>query len=539
MASGADKTQAVLLTPAEMGEADRLTIARGIPGIDLMERAGEAVACAAQAMVPDKGAVLVLCGPGNNGGDGFVAARLLASAGHRVALTLLKDPAGLTGDARSAFERMGADLCTRSLLALSEGGAPGEAGAAVEGDLVARACHASLKSVDLVIDALFGAGLDRPLAGPVRALAEAVNAAGKPVLAVDLPSGLHGQTGAILGEAVKACATVTFFRKKPGHVLFPGRRLCGTVEVAQIGIQPDVLDQIAPDQFENGPELWGAAWPQPAEEGHKYQKGHAVVFGGPMASTGAARLAAGAALRAGAGLVSLASPPGAMMVNACHLTAIMLKKVAGVDGIRDLLADRRLNAVLIGPGYGVGPDTCAAVHALLTAGRACVLDADALTSFEAAPEDLFCQIKATAASVLLTPHEGEFARLFPDLGASCHGGSKLERARLAADRSGACVVLKGPDTVIAAPDGRAAINTNAPPFLATAGSGDVLAGLATGLLAQDVPGFEAACQAVWLHGEAGREAGPGLIAEDLAEALRSVVRALVRALVDKDAGAGC
>lgn len=504
----------VLLTPAEMGQADRITITGGVPGIELMEKAGQAVASAATKMIPATARISILCGPGNNGGDGFIAARCLAAAGHTVRVHLLEAAETLTGDALQAYVRMSAQNVPAQMVV-------------PDGEGTAPALSAELEHADLIIDALFGAGLDRPLAGSARALAEAVNRSGRPVLAVDLPSGVNGATGADLGAAVKADATVTFFRRKPGHLLDPGRCLCGPVSVADIGIKADVLGRIAPATFHNVPELWLGDWPRPDPLGHKYTRGHAVVFGGPMSATGAARLSAGAALRAGAGLVTLASPPDAMMVNACHLTAVMLKKVSGPEAMDALLADRRFNAVLIGPGYGVGERTRAAVTAILKQNRATVLDADALTSFADHAEDLFALIGDTPAPVLLTPHDGEFARLFPDI-----EGDKLARARRAAGRSGAIVLLKGADTVVAAPDGRAAINDNAPPFLATAGSGDVLAGISAGLLAQGVPGFEAASQAVWLHGEAGRVAGPGLIAEDLAPALKTAIRALV----DKTAG---
>jgi len=497
--------KAALLSPVEMGEADRKTIEGGVPGIDLMERAGQAVAREAGKRLKKGAEAIVLCGPGNNGGDGFIAARCLSAAGFKVDVRLLKPPLGLAGDAAAAFTRMNLPH-----------------GSTHEGDLVAGDLIAALKAADLVVDALFGAGLDRPLTGAAAKLVDAVNAAEKPVLAVDLPSGVNGADGTIAGAAIRAQATVTFFREKPGHVLYPGRGHCGAIAVADIGIADDVLDQIAPDTFVNGPDLWLEAWPQPDPCGHKYHRGHAVVLGGPVTATGAARLSAGAALRAGAGLVTLASPPGAVMVNACHLTAVMLHKLTGPEAISELLADRRLNAVLIGPGYGVGERTRTAVSDILKSARATVLDADALTSFADCPEVLFDMIRGGAAPVILTPHEGEFSRLFPGL-----GGGKLAKARQASSRSGAIVVLKGADTVIAAPDGRAAVNRNAPPWLATAGSGDVLAGIATGLLAQNVPGFEAAAQAVWLHGEAGAVAGPGLIAEDLAPALKPAIRTLV------------
>jgi len=505
MTAEKSRKNAVLLTPEEMAEADRLTIAAGVPGIVLMERAGQAVARAVAKLVEPGGAVLVLCGPGNNGGDGFIAARCLAAAGYRVEARLLNAVDALKGDALEAFERMSM-----------------EAAQILEGDRIAGDLVEALARADAIVDALLGAGLDRPLQGAAADLVSAINQGGKPVLAVDLPSGVRGADGAVQGVAIRARATVTFFREKPGHLLFPGRGLCGDVTVADIGIRPAVLDQIAPVTFINSPDLWLGTWPRPDPVGHKYSRGHAVVFGGPVTATGAARLSAGAALRAGAGLVTLASPSDAVLVNACHLTAVMLKKLAGVEAIQGLFADSRLNAVLIGPGYGVGDTTRLAVAGILKAGRATVLDADALTSFSECPDTLFEAIRDNSEPVILTPHDGEFTRLFPEL-----DGGKLERARAAAAKSAAIIVLKGADTVIAAPDGRAAINGNAPPWLATAGSGDVLAGIAAGLLAQGVPGFEAACQAVWLHGEAGREAGPGLIAEDLAPALKPAICALV------------
>ncbi len=486
-----------LLTAAEMGRADRLAAAAGVPGMTLMEAAGRAVAGAAAALAP-AGPVLVLAGPGNNGGDGFVAARLLAAGGRDVRLALLGAPERLRGDAAIARDRW-----------------PG----AVED---ATALAGGLPEAAVVVDALFGAGLARALDGAAAALVAAMNAGSAPVLAVDVPSGLPADDGAPLGPCVAAAATATFFRMKPGHLLYPGRALCGVVTVADIGIPGRVLDEIAPRTHQNLPSLWAAALPRPGWDAHKYRRGHAVVVSGPMTRTGAARLAAGAALRAGAGLVTLASPPGALAVNAAQLTAVMLRRVADAEGLAALLGDRRLNAVALGPGLGTGPAERRMALAALASPAAVLLDADALTLFAAAPELLFAAAAARAAPVVLTPHDGEFARLFPDL-----AGSRLARARAAAARSGAIVVLKGADSVIAAPDGRAAINANAPPWLATAGSGDVLAGIVTGLLAQGLPGFEAACAGVWLHGEAGAAVGPGLIAEDLAPALRPALARLL------------
>jgi hydroxyethylthiazole kinase-like uncharacterized protein yjeF len=379
----------------------------------------------------------------------------------------------------------------------------------------------------LIIDALFGAGLNRPVKGEPLEMIEAINANGAPVLAVDLPSGINGTSGAVMGAAINAAETVTFFRRKPAHLLMPGRKHCGRVRVADIGIDARVLVEISPQTSENVPQSWQKSFPVPDIDGHKYARGHAVVLSGDLASTGAARLAARGALRAGAGLVTLASPRDALAVNAAALTAVMVRAIDNAIQFGELLNDRRLNSVVIGPGAGVGARTRDFVHTALSAKRGLVLDADALTSFAEAPERLFEQIKASHdPQVVLTPHEGEFPRLFSDISNKNPGRSKLERVRDAAARSGAVVLLKGPDTVVASPDGRASIASNAPPWLATAGAGDVLAGMIAGVLAQGVAAYEAACIGVWMHGEAAREAGPGLIAEDLTEVLPAVFRRL-------------
>jgi hydroxyethylthiazole kinase-like uncharacterized protein yjeF len=307
----------------------------------------------------------------------------------------------------------------------------------------------------------------------------------------------------------------------------PGRIHCGVVRVADIGIDAHVLDEIAPRTFENLPQLWHGAFPVPRIDGHKYARGHTIVVSGDLAATGAARMAARGALRAGAGLVTLASPREALAVNASALTAVMVHATDTVVEFAELLNDKRLNACVIGPGAGVGERTCDFVLTALSAKRHLVLDADALTSFAGAPDRLFEAIKSEPdPQVVLTPHEGEFPRLFSDISNKHPLRSKLERVRAAAERSGAVVLLKGPDTVVASPDGRAAIAANAPPWLATAGAGDVLAGIIAGMLAQGAPAFEAACIGVWMHGAAAREAGPGLIAEDLSETLPAVFRRL-------------
>ena len=490
-----------LLSPAEMGVADQLAIAGGTPGIVLMEAAGKAVADEATRMARSGGRIAVLCGPGANGGDGFIAARLLEARGYRVRTALLGRLENLKGDAGEAARRYG----RRPELAMA----------------------LDLAEIDLIIDALYGAGLDRDLTGESLALVGRINEAGRrggrPVLAVDLPSGLDGATGAVRGAAVEADASVTFFRLKPGHLLLPGRGLCGRLVLADIGIPPAKLATIAPKAFANAPALWRAALPKLDASGHKYSRGHALVVSGGASHTGAARLAARGALRAGAGLVTVATPPDALAINAAHLTAIMVAPFEGPDGLAALLADRRRNAVALGPGLGVNPATEALVETSLAAPwRNVVLDADALTSFEGRAAALASLTKAEPERVVVTPHEGEFNRLFKAQNDILEAPSKLAKARVAAAFLSCAMVLKGADTVVAAPDGRAAIGFDLPPTLATAGSGDVLAGIVVGLLAQGMPAFEAACAGVWLHGAAARAFGPGLIAEDLPEALPRV-----------------
>ena len=489
-----------VLTTTEMERADRLTIAAGTPGFALMMSAGQAVAEAAMDMA-EEGPILVVAGRGNNGGDGFVAAAELAARGREVSVILLCERDSLQGDAASAAKGWKFPVLPFNPQAI---GKP-----------------------SLIIDALFGAGLNRPVKGEPHEMIEAINANGAPVLAVDLPSGINGTSGALMGVAVRASETVTFFRKKPAHLLLPGRVHCGRVRVADIGINPDVLDEIRPQTFENLPQSWHTRFPVPEIDGHKYARGHVVVVSGDIASTGAARLAARGSLRAGAGLVTLASPVNALAVNASALTAVMVRAVDDVVQFAELLNDKRLNTCVIGPGAGVSERTRDLVHTALSAKRRLVLDADALTSFAEAPDRLFESIKASGdLAVVLTPHEGEFPRLFSDSSNKHPGRSKLERVRDAAERCGAVVLLKGPDTVVASPDGRATIAANAPPWLATAGAGDVLAGMIAGMLAQGVPAFEAASIGVWMHGEGAREAGPGLIAEDLPEVLPAVFRRL-------------
>ena len=487
-----------LLTATQMAEADRLTVASGINGIALMENAGRPVALAImQRWTPRP--VLVLCGPGSNGGDGFVAARRLAEADWPVRVALLVPRENLRGEAAHH-----ASLWRGPVEPLTT---------------------AALDGAELIVDAIFGAGLSQALEGAAaRTLAEAA-ARKMTIVAVDVPSGLMGDTGANVG-AVPCVLTVTCFRKKPGHLLQPGSSLCGELIVADIGTPESVFDEVRPDTFENDPALWVEAVPSLQADGNKYTRGHALLWGG-WPTTGAARMAARAAARVGAGLTTVAVPEAALPVYAAALSSVMVSAVARPEDLEKLLADRRITGLLIGPGAGVGPDTRARVLAMLKTGRAVVLDADALSTFKDDPKALFSTVnESRSGACVLTPHEGEFARLFE--GVVDPRSDKLTRARAAARASGAIVVLKGSDTVIAAPDGRAIINANAPPTLATAGAGDVLAGMVLGLLAQGVEPFRAAAAAVWLHGAAAAHFGPGLLAEDLPDRLPAVFRRLAR-----------
>lgn len=489
------RAEAAILTVREMAAADQLAMASGIPGETLMEAAGRSVAEAIRRAHPE-GPALVLCGPGNNGGDGFVVARHLQKCGWPVDLALLGTPGSLKGDAATMAGRWTGPI---------------------------QSFHPELvQGKAVIVDGVFGAGLARPVTGEAAEMIEAANGAPAFRVAIDIPSGVHGDTGAIAGIAFKADMTVTFFRAKPGHFLMPGRNFTGEMKVTDIGIDAEVLAQIRPAQYLNGPALWADVFSSPDMGAHKYSRGHAIVTSGGQATTGAACLAARGALRIGAGLVTVFCPSESLPALAAKLTAVMTRPYAGSADYMRELEDGRKNAILLGPGNGVTDETRAHVAAALASRKRCVLDADALSVFAASPAELFACI---AGDVVITPHAGEFARLFPDL-VPLLSSDKLSAARRAAVQSGAVVVLKGADTVIAAPDGRAAINANAPPSLATAGSGDVLAGFVVGLLAQAMPTFEAAAAAVWLHGAAAAQFGPGLIAEDLSDQLPIVLQSM-------------
>ncbi|WP_144574009.1 NAD(P)H-hydrate dehydratase [Agrobacterium sp. DE0009] len=481
----------LLIAPETMARIDAAAGQSGIPLYDLMERAGQAVAASALRHYPQARRFVVLCGGGNNGGDGYVAARALLQSGAAVTAHHLGDVDALKGDAGRAFERSGVKP-----LPLAE--------YAPQPD-------------DVVIDAVFGAGLSRDVPQELVRVIDAVSAAKVPVLAVDLPSGLCGRRGVPLGAAFRAERTVTFMARKPGHLLMPGRELCGSLEVFDIGIPSRILLDHAGSVSENDPLVWRDALPAQEIETHKFRRGHLTVFAGPPHATGASRMTAMAAMKAGAGIVTVAAPRKALDVLSVTLTAVMNTPMDDEDELRAWLDDNRHGTFVIGPGFG-DLDKARRFVSLL-GDKAVVLDADAITAFKAQTDTLFEAIRAGQGKFVMTPHEGEFARLFPDL-ADDRTLGKIEKAQEAAALSGAVLVYKGADTIIAAPDGRAVVNANAPASLATAGSGDVLAGIVGALLAQGTPAFEAAAAGVWLHGEAGHRAGDGMTAEDLAHAVR-------------------
>jgi hydroxyethylthiazole kinase-like uncharacterized protein yjeF len=471
-----------ILTPQEMRRAEQAIFDAGTDSFSVMQRAGEAVAEFVHAHWPE-GDIQVLCGPGGNGGDGFVAAAALAKLWRKVQVYCVVPVAELKGDAAKA-----AALWKGPVGTLEE---------------ALTAPH------ELVLDALYGGGLSRPLEGAAAALAE------RParVVSVDVPSGIDGAAARPLGPCFRAEGTITFAALRPAHVLLPAAAYCGGVMVADIGIP------VQSTAVENSPALWAPALPQPGQGDYKHRRGHLKVVSGGPSSTGAARLAAKAGLRAGAGLVTLLSPPSALMVNATHLTAVMLSSVDGAESLAE--AATSASVVVIGPAAGVTPQTRGYVATLLKSPARCVLDADALTVFADDASALFAQLRP---GDVLTPHTGEFQRLFGDLLETAP--NKIEAARAASAKAGCVVVVKGADTVIAAPTGHAIVNTHATRWLATAGSGDVLAGILAGFMAQGVDTFIAAAMATWIQGEAGRRIGAGLIAEDLEMQLPDILSAL-------------
>jgi hydroxyethylthiazole kinase-like uncharacterized protein yjeF len=492
-----DHPDLAVLTGTEMRAAEQAAFARGLPSFEAMRQAGVAVADAIMARWPASGRELhVLCGPGNNGGDGFIAAEILRVAGYRVIVHGVRARSDYTGDAARAASLWQGDVRAPD-----------------------RGAMAALEDSAIVVDALLGIGLDRALEGEPAALIEAVNASRATVVAVDIASGVHADDGRIMGAAIDADLTVTFNWRKRGHVLQPGAAMCGEIQVADVGlVAADLTAARNPSCWLNAPALWSAAYPKPKPSDHKYQRGHAVIVGGGV-MTGAARLAARAARRVGVGLLTIAVPPETWPIYAADQPGAIVRPVADLAAFAALAGDERISALLVGSGLEPDAHTGDHVRTCIALGRPTVIDGGGLTVL--AGSDI---LAAGPENLVLTPHEGEFGRLFPDLVARA---SKLDRALEAARRTGCIIVLKGSDTVIAAADGRCVVAVGAPSTLATAGSGDVLAGIITGLLGLHLPPFPAAAMGVWLHGEAAQGFGLGLIAEDLPDRLPA---ALAKAL---------
>lgn len=550
-----------LLTAAQMRAIEAAAIASGaVTGLELMERAGRGVVEAIFAEWPELRAgsfrAVVLCGPGNNGGDGFVVARLLREWGWEVEVFLYGDPARMPADARVNYERW---------VGMGEVGELAESAEEFGEKLNAFYQRIFERPADLVVDAFFGTGLRRSLPHVLVDIAtdflddrHSIGPRSFVLVAVDVPSGLCADSGRILGGETalredgswvgSADLTVTFHRPKLGHVLAGGSRFCGKLVVADIGLTQGHTVEAGYAVVEGA----GSVFPVPSLGKlfeHKYSHGHAFILSGPSGRGGAARLAARGALRIGAGVVTVGCPGAALVENAARLDAVMLRVVEDGAALGAVLEDQRIGVVCLGPGLGTGEREAGLVRAALgmpvpgltrdvvasggTAVRGLVLDADALTLLSR-DAGLF---GALHRGCVLTPHAGEFARLFPDIAAKLEAPavvgpaySKVDATREAAVRAGCVVLFKGADTVIAAPDGRCAVNSaaydRAAPWLATAGSGDVLAGFIAGLMARGFSAFDAACAGAWLHVECAREFGPGLIAEDLPEMLPAVFRRL-------------
>nr|WP_321252311.1 NAD(P)H-hydrate dehydratase [uncultured Ruegeria sp.] len=508
-----------LLTAAQMRAIELAAIESGkVTGLELMERAGQGVVEAIFEEWPElaktSGRAVVLCGPGNNGGDGFVAARLLKEWGWEVDVFLYGDAAKLPHDARRNFERWQSksDVSVRKI------------------DTLADDNLNFPSDLDLVIDGLFGTGLTRPFQGVFSLLAnervrDLSSERGLRVVAIDIPSGLCADSGRVLGNVIQADLTVTFHDMKVGHMIGEGPANCGVVRAKSIGLEREnnnrVVKLVLEESFRVSKE--------PKDQ--KYSYGHALILSGGPGKTGAARLAARGALRIGAGLVTIGVPPAAQLEVAAQVTAVMLQLVEGADELSRVLKDGRLNALCLGPGMGLDRARNL-VPAALSAGRSTVLDADALTAFAEEPKALFDHLHENC---VLTPHGGEFARLFPEIAQKLEevpdkgpAYSKVDATRDAAERAGCVVLFKGPDTVIATPHGRCSISSafydRSAPWLATAGAGDVLAGFITGLMARGLGPMQAAEAAAWLHVECARQFGPGLIAEDLPEQLPFVLK---------------
>ncbi|MEH6402495.1 MAG: NAD(P)H-hydrate dehydratase [Sneathiella sp.] len=490
-----------ILSVEQMYEADSRTIQQGVSGKVLMENAGQGVTAFIEEGW-DICRAAILCGPGNNGGDGYVIARALRDAGWPVKVYAYGDVQKLSGDAEFMFQKIEGNV--EPLTALD------------------------LDQTDLVVDALFGAGFRGAFPTEIETLFDTMQSKSISIVCVDVPSGMDGNSGEVAKGTPCADLTVSFCRPKTGHLFYPAIKNMGRFEVIDIGISDEIIDDLKIQVFENAPDLWLDLLPVPSAMGHKYDRGHCTVMGGGLKSMGAARIAARCALRSGAGAVTLLCAPSALMAYSISLDAVMVQSLRDPEDLGDWLATKRIASILIGPGNGVSDRTRANVIEALKSKATVILDADALTVFKDDPDLLFDKIsKKEVGHVILTPHEAEFARIFE------FEGTALERCQKAALRSGAIVVLKGASTIISEPTGRTVINTNATPWLATAGSGDSLAGIISGLIAASMPCFEATTMGVWMHGEAGIRFGPGLIAEDIEAQIPRILADLLEIITDE------
>ena len=480
-----------LFTSKEVKNLDELSVKHGVSLSKLMENAGNAsFQVIVDRIIPDlsnfNNRITVLCGPGNNGGDGFVIAKKLIEKNFDVKVC---SPFNKNSFNSTALEKL--EISNFDLLEVSQ-------------DL--------FKNSDLIIDALFGIGLNRDIDKKLIDLIDLINKEKNYVVSIDIPSGLVTDTGEKKPTSINADHTITFQSPKPCHFLLPGKINTGELSVVDIGVPEQIFEGVKKSSniFLNTSDLWKNYFPWPKEYDHKYSRGHLLVQSGDQFSTGASRLASLSALRIGAGVVTLASSDEAALINASHLTSVMVKNISNISNFINFAKNRKVTSLLIGPGCGVTDYTKKLSLNVIELGLPVVLDADALSVFKNDPDELFSSIKKYNDRVILTPHEGEFNRIFKD-----RKGSKLSAASDAAKLSGATIIYKGNDTVISNPDGLLAISDKSSPFLATAGSGDILAGICAGLLSQGMNSFFAACAGQWFHKKIGEIPRPGMIADDM------------------------
>lgn len=505
-----------LFTISEMQKADRLAIESGISGIFLMEQAGICVTSQFERISSGPCRVTILAGPGNNGGDAFVVARLLKQRAYKIDMFELCSKVGQDGEIKSD-----ANFMKKKWL---------EIGGQIHSLSNISDIRESLDQSTMLIDGLFGAGLNRDIEKPLLSVIHEINRANLDVLAIDIPSGVNGDTGQIMGTAIKASRTCSFHRPKLGHYLYPGRAMCGELNIENIGISVRVSNQILPKQHINSPDLWRGSLNKRAINSHKYHQGSVLVVSGDQTMQGASVLSSNAAVKVGAGLVTMTVAKKELQTHPKSYAAIMLANLPEGEvakGLDALVRSKKIIASLIGPGSMPNFKTQERALALLKTSKRVVLDAGAITAFKGQGELLSAEIKnrdVLVPSVVLTPHEGEFKTLFPDLNVK----NKIKAAREAAKRMNAVIVLKGADTVIASPDERVIVNANAPATLASAGTGDVLAGIIVGLIANiDTPLFEAAAAAVYIHGECANKISTELVADELIDHVADVKQVLI------------